>query len=132
MNSVEREIWSTVEALNRCWTTGSPGDLREYFHETMVAITPGDSMPLVGREACVSAWTQYAEATTIISWHAHGPRIWTYGRTAVVTYSYAMVCERDGTRLSPSGRDMMALLEDEGRWWVVADHFSPHPGGEDL
>ncbi|MBU0742352.1 nuclear transport factor 2 family protein [bacterium] len=132
MNAVETEVWDPVEALNRCWTTGSAADLRDYFHETMVAITPADRMPLLGREACVSAWTEYAETTKIISWQTHNPNIRVYGDTAIVTYSYEMRCERAGMSFRPSGRDMIVLVRDAGRWWVIADQFSPYPDGGDL
>jgi hypothetical protein len=27
-----------------------------------------------------------------------------------------------------SGRDLMTLEKCDGRWWLVADHFSPSPG----
>jgi hypothetical protein len=26
------------------------------------------------------------------------------------------------------GRDMLVLVREDGRWWVVADQFSPYPG----
>jgi hypothetical protein len=26
------------------------------------------------------------------------------------------------------GRDLMTLDKRDGRWWLVADHFSPTPG----
>lgn len=129
MNPKEAEVWRTVEALNQCWTRGSGAGLRDYFHEEMTAITPADRGPLVGRDACVAAWMEYAKTTRIISWETSRPRIRIYGATAIVTYVYEMVCDRDGTRFSPSGRDMMVLIQDAGRWSVVADQFSPFPGG---
>lgn len=132
MDPLQGEVWRTVEALNRCWTAGNPTDLRDYFHEHMVAITPGDRAPLHGREACVSAWADYARSTTILSWSALERTIQVYGDVAVVTYLYEMECERDGRRFHPSGRDMMVLAREGDRWWVVADQFSPYPEGGDL
>ena len=128
----EAEVWATVEALNQCWTRGRATDLREYFHEDMVAITPSDRMPLLGRDACVAAWTEYAESTKILFWETRSPRIRVYGDAAIETYQYEMQGERDGEVLHPSGRDMVVLIREAGRWWVVADQFSPHPGGGDL
>lgn len=132
MSEVRRDVWSTVEALNRCWTEGDPAELRGYFHEEMVAITPGDNKPLVGRGACVAGWTAYAESTKILSWQTREPRVQVFGSAAVVTYLYEMLCERDGRQFRPAGRDMMLLANENGRWWVVADHFSPNPASTDL
>jgi uncharacterized protein (TIGR02246 family) len=129
MDHEEREVWETVEALNRCWTAGDPAGLREHFREDMVAVTPGDRLPLEGRDACVAAWSAYARSTQILSWEAHDPRVRIHGDAAVVTYLYDMVCEREGRRFQPAGRDMMVLVREGGRWRVVADQFSPYPAG---
>jgi ketosteroid isomerase-like protein len=132
MVGLELEVWGTIEAMNRCWTGGDPAGLRDYFHETAVAITPADSPPLVGRDACVAAWRHYARTTRILSWETHDARVQVYGDCAVATYRYEMVCERDGKRFHPAGRDMMFLVREEGRWWVVADQFSPDPAKRDV
>ncbi|HUU45562.1 MAG TPA: nuclear transport factor 2 family protein [Acidobacteriota bacterium] len=127
MSNVANEVWQTVEALNQCWTSGNPADVRNYFHETMVAITVSDRMPLVGREACAAAWIAYAERTRILSWKTSSVHVQVYNHTAVVTYLYDMLCERDGMQFNPTGRDMAILIKENGRWWVVADQFSAHP-----
>ena len=42
-NAAEREVWATVQALNRAWTEdGEPERLAEYFAPEMIAITPTD------------------------------------------------------------------------------------------
>jgi len=32
-----------------------------------------------------------------------------------------------GQTVTMGGRDMMSLVNENGRWWVVADQFSPYP-----
>lgn len=129
MTRDERKVLETVEAMNRCWTAGDPAELRDYFHEHVVAVTPGDRLPLVGREACVEGWSAYARSTKILSWETHDVRVRVHGDAAVVTYLFEMVCERGGQRFQPAGRDLMVLSRHEGRWQVVADSFSPYPAG---
>lgn len=129
MTHDEREVLDTVEAMNRCWTEGDPGGLARYFHERIVAVTPGDRLPLVGREACVAAWSAYARGTRILSWRTRDVTVRLHGDAAVVTYLYEMDCERCGKRFRPAGRDLMVLARGEGRWQVVADAFSPYPEG---
>jgi len=131
MTDAEREVWTTVETMNRCWTAGDPRELNGYFHPRMVAITPADDLPLVGGEACVAAWSRYAGTVRIHSWRTRDERVEVFGDTAVVTYLYEMECEMDGRSFQPRGRDMLALIREDGRWRVIADQFSPFPkGGE--
>jgi len=127
MDPVQADVWRTVEALNRAWTKGDPADLRGFFHERMIAVTPADRLPLTSGKACVSAWSRYAEGTKILSWSTSDADIRVFGDTAVVTYLFSMKCERDGFAFEPAGRDMMVLIREAGRWRVIADQFSPFP-----
>lgn len=126
---VEREIWRRVEELNRLWSVdGNVEGLREYFHKDMVAITPAGRERLVGREACMAGWKWFTDSAKIHYWKELEPLVQVYGGTsAVVTYYYDMSCEMGGQALRLTGRDMMTFCLEEGRWWLVADQFSPYP-----
>lgn len=126
---VKADIWRTVQDLNRLWTIEDDSDkLAEYFHKNMVAVTPTDRQRLEGREACVAAWKAFSERTRIYSWNEIDPRIDLFGdgAFAVVTYYYEISFDSGGKRLEHGGRDMMCLVLDEERWWVVADQFSSY------
>jgi hypothetical protein len=128
---VKKEVWRTVEALNRAWVEeGDTEKLREYFHPDMVAITPVDREPLEGAEACVAGWKAFVEAARIIEWKTSAPLVRLYGggRFAVVTYYFDMTFEMGGRTVRSAGRDMFALVLEDGRWLAVADQFSPFPG----
>jgi ketosteroid isomerase-like protein len=132
VNDVVRAVTDTVTALNDCWTGGHPADLVRYFHENIVAITPANRLPLVGRDACVEAWTQYTQVAKIAAWRTDDVQVRVHGDTAIVTYLYELECEVEGRRAKPAGRDMLVMVRENGRWWVVADQFSPYPGGTEL
>jgi uncharacterized protein (TIGR02246 family) len=129
MTAAEREVWNAVETMNRCWTAGDPRELALHFHPRMTAITPADDLPLVGGGACAAAWARYAATVRIRSWRTRDERVAVFGDAAVVTYLYEMECETGGRTVRPRGRDLLALVREEGAWRVVADHFSPYPGG---
>ncbi len=59
MTETELEVWQTVEALNRAWTTGRVDELERYFHPDIVAITPTVRERLEGREACIAGWAEF-------------------------------------------------------------------------
>lgn len=124
----EAHVWQTVEELNRLWTAGDGSGLERYFHAEMVAINPAQSSRIEGRAACVEAWQSFARSVRIFSWETFAPWIRLFGNTAIVAYCYELSCEIGGQPVLLRGRDMMTLVQDDGSWQLVADHFSPDPG----
>lgn len=124
---VKQEVWKTLRALNDAWTKGKQGDLSNYFHKGMVAITAMDRERLEGREACLASWSNFSKAAKIHYWRELEPRIQIYGNTAVVTYYYDTLFDMGGQTVNRGGRDMFVFVKEGGDWWVVADHFSPYP-----
>ena len=127
---IEEEVWRIVQALNRAWTVDANADaLADYFHENMVAITPTDRERVEGRNACVAGWKAFVEATKIHYWKEIDPKVQLYGdgKFAVATYYWDMSYDMAGQTINMGGRDMFALVNERGKWWVVADQFSPYP-----
>lgn len=124
---VKQEVWSTLRALNDAWTKGDPDDLAAYFHENMVAVTATDRERLTGRNACLESWKRFAQAARIHRWTELEPQIQLYGNTAVVTYYFDMAFDMGGRTVELDGRDMFVFVHENGRWWAVADQFSPYP-----
>lgn len=130
MRQEKQVVWARVQEMNRCWTCGNNSELArlsDYFHRTMVAITPTDRRLIEGQDACIAGWSRFAHSARIDSWLEKEPRVSIYGKTAIVTYYYEMACNLGGKDLRLEGRDMLVLLEEDGRWQVVADQFSPYP-----
>lgn len=132
-SDIEREVWATVQALNRAWTVeGNPAALRSYFHKDVVVIDPVHPKRIEGGEAAVAAWTEFVKAAKIRYWREFDPKVQVHGdgRFAIVTYYYDASYEMGGRTIKTGGRDMFALVKDNGRWWVVADQFSQYPKAE--
>jgi hypothetical protein len=126
---IEQEIWHTVRAMNDAWTKGRPDDLSNYFHRDMIAITSSDRLRREGNAACIAGWKGFAEATTIHHWRELEPVIRVYGDSAVVAYYFDMSFDMNGQTIALGGRDMFFFVKEDGRWWAVADQFSPYPAG---
>jgi ketosteroid isomerase-like protein len=126
----EDEVWAFVQEMNRAWTVdGKPERLSDYFAPEMVAITPTDRYRREGRASCVAGWTEFVQATTILRWIERNPvvLILAEGRGAVVAYDFEIDYRAGGREVQMSGRDLMTLDKRDGRWWLVADHFSSTP-----
>lgn len=129
-SKVKEEVWQTIQALNRAWAEdGNVKELENYFHKDMMAITPFDHDRLEGREACIASWRRFVESTKIHYSKDHNPKVQVYGdgRFAVVTCYYDMSYDRGGQTIKSAGRDMFVLVNENGKWLVVADQFSPYP-----
>jgi ketosteroid isomerase-like protein len=127
----EDEVWDFIQEMNRAWTVdGKPERLSDYFAPEIVAITPTDRYRREGRASCVAGWTEFVQATTILRWTERNPVVLMLaeGRSAVVAYDFEIDYRAGGREVQMSGRDLMTLDKHDGRWWLVADHFSSTPG----
>lgn len=130
--TIEREVWATVTALNRCWAGDrQPERLVEYFASEMLAITPSDAFRREGRAQCVAGWSDFVHATEILRWQETNPKVLVLagGRCAVVAYDFEIDYRIGGGEplVAMRGRDLMTLEKRDGRWWLVADMFAPAP-----
>jgi len=128
-NPIKSRIWQTVQAMNRAWTIdNNPAALKNYFHPNMVVFSPGDSLRISGQSACLAGWTSFAGQTHILSWKEFDPQVQVYGRNrfAIVTYYWEIEYESKGQTIHSTGRDMLSLVREHGRWWIAANPFSPY------
>jgi ketosteroid isomerase-like protein len=63
----------------------------------------------------------------VLHWEEIDPKIEIHGNTAVVTYYFDMSFEMGGQTIKMGGRDMFVFVKEGGKWWAVADQFSPYP-----
>lgn len=124
---IKQEIWSTLRAMNHAWTQGDPDDLVRFFHPDMVAITATDRYRRDGATACIAGWKAFSNAAHIHHWEEIDPIIKVFGDSAVVTYYFDICFDMGGKRRHLNGRDMFFFVKEQGRWWAVADHYSPYP-----
>ena len=126
-DQAKQEVWDTLRKLNDCWTKSDGTELVHYFHKQMVAITPTDRLRREGREACVAGWVGFAKFAKIHHWQEIEPKIEIFGDTAIVTYYFDMSFDMGGQTIQMGGRDMFTFVKEHGKWWAVADQFSPYP-----
>lgn len=128
-NETKSEVLAFIKKMNEAWTKGDGTALKDFFHTNMVAITPTDRDILRGREPCIAGWQNFAKSVKVHHWEEVDPDVRLYGNTAVVTYVFDMSFDMQGQTIKLGGRDMFVLVKENGRWWAVADQFSPFPGG---
>jgi hypothetical protein len=130
MNQIQEQIWQTIQEMNRKWTVENKADeLKNYFHKDMVAITATDQKRIEGGEKCVAGWKNFSENTKIHFWNESEPKIQVYGKDkfAIVTYYFDMSFDMGGQTINMKGRDMFSLINENGKWLIVADQYSQFP-----
>lgn len=123
----QKQIWDVIKSLNQAWIDKKTDEFKNYFHPQMISIQPEIAERLAGGETCIESWTDFSRKTEVISFEEKDPLIQIYGDTAIVTYYYNLQFESQGKKKTVSGRDMTTLVKENGKWLIVADHFSPYP-----
>jgi Domain of unknown function (DUF4440) len=99
-----------VAAINDAWLNGRFDELRDYFHPDVVLAQPGMARRVVGREAVIDNYRQFA-AEAAGSFEAGEIRVDDAGESAVTTMPWTTDDER--------GWDLLVFGKRDGRWVVV-------------
>jgi ketosteroid isomerase-like protein len=127
---VTREILSTIQAVNRCYTEGWNEEFRQYVHPDVVAIFPDTPGRLEGMEAYIAEWRGFCEAAVIHDRQEtdHRVQIHVGGKAAVVTYLFTVTFTLGSDqKQTMRGRDMFFLVKEGRKWLVAAQQFSAEP-----
>lgn len=125
-----REIERTIREMNRCWTESwNEEEFRNYIHPEAVAIVPTVPGRLEGKNQYVAGWRDFARSARVLAWREtdHIVQLYGSGTCAIVTYLFTIRFETAGVVQEMRGRDMLFVVNEKGRWLVVADQFSPEP-----
>lgn len=116
--STEREIGELVEAINACWIEGRYEDLRRYFHEEMVLVTPDFRKRLEGVGPIIDSYRDYGEQATVHSFEAEEPRVDVFGTAAITATPFTIEYEFEGARSREAGVDLLMLTREPDGWQV--------------
>jgi hypothetical protein len=104
------DVASIAAAINDAWVNGRFDELREYFHTDVVLAQPGLARRIVGRDALIDSYRQFA-AEAAGSFRAGEIRVDAAGDSAVTTMPWTTDEER--------GWDLLVFGKRDGRWVVV-------------
>ena len=113
------EAEETMHKINRTWLEGKVDDLAPMLHPDITMAIPGFAGSVQGREAFLTGFRDFCENAKVHEYHEHAYHVDVAGETAVVTYPYEMVYERDGARYRSTGRDLWVFQSEAGKWIAV-------------
>jgi uncharacterized protein (TIGR02246 family) len=126
----QEEIRQILRTINDAWTHGRSEDLAEYFHDDLVIVNPGFQGRLLGRQASVESYQDFAHQATIGRYAETEIAVDVWGDTAVASYRYEIDYELGGEAYHDIGRDLFVFQLEEGRWRAVWRTLIPQSPGE--
>jgi ketosteroid isomerase-like protein len=123
-------VLDAMQRINRTWLEGRPRDLAPMLHPGVVMVFPGFGGRAVGRDSLVGGFVDFCDNAELHEYEESGHQIDVTGDTAVVSYAFEMVYERDGARYQSTGHDVWVFTRQGGEWlavWRAMPDLAEHP-----
>ena len=117
--SDREEIAGVLRVINEAWTSGNAEEMRQYLDERIVMAQPGFEERLVGRQACIESYEDFARRASIQSYEETQTTIDIMGDTAVASYHFVLDYEMGGNKHHEIGHDLFVFARSAGRWRAV-------------
>jgi ketosteroid isomerase-like protein len=114
-----RQIRGIVAAITEAWRGGNYDAIGGYVDENVVMAPPGLEGRVLGRDAYVASFRQFAEVATTHEFSSETPRVDVVGATAVAVCPFTIGYELEGTMYREKGFDVLVFARVAGAWKVV-------------
>jgi hypothetical protein len=110
---------AVMRQINEAWLAGRVDDLVRHVHPQFVMVLPGFSGRVQGRESLRAGFRDFCQNAKIREFSEHDFQVDVAGKTAVVSFRYEMVYERNAERFRAVGRDFWVFEQQESAWIAV-------------
>lgn len=117
--AARREASDLLRRINQAWLEGRPRDLLPLFHPDIVLLYPGFTGRAQGREELVGGFVDFCANAQVHAFEEHEQQIDVIGQTAVASFTFTMLYEREGRRYRSTGRDLWVFARDGSEWLAV-------------
>jgi uncharacterized protein (TIGR02246 family) len=121
------EIARVLRAINAAWTGGDAEAMRQYLDERIVMAQPGFEERLVGRQACIESYEDFARQARVHSYVESQTTVDVMGDTAVASYRFAIDYAMGDKQHHEAGHDLFVFARSDGRWRAVWRTLIPEP-----
>lgn len=124
---VKSEIWQVIRGINGAWTGGKTENLKRYFQENMVIVSPDLKKMGEGRDACIKSYEDFVSLANVHGCEEFDPSIDVFGNSAVASYRFVVKYDMDGNSHEDAGYDLFFLVREGGKWVAVWRMMIPLP-----
>jgi hypothetical protein len=115
----EADVLESLNQINQAWLDGRPEAMLPLIHPEITMVIPGFAGRIRGSEAFVAGFKDFCEHAPLDSFHTSDHQTDLSGDTAVASYRFEMVYEREGVCYHATGRDLWVFGLHEGKWLAV-------------
>jgi hypothetical protein len=119
LNISENEILSIIKNINKAWLQGNIEDLRKYFHQEIIMISPDFRNRMSGIETILESYKDFFSRSIIHSFAESDFHIHIFDNTAAADYYYHIVYEINGKKYGGTGREIWTLSKIKNKWLAV-------------
>jgi len=112
-------ILEALQLINDAWTQNRPEDIQAFVDEDIVMVSPGFSGRAQGVKAFIASYVDFCQNAHVHGFRSINPEVDVLGNTAVASYSFEILYEREGRRWYGTGRDLWVFEQESDTWVAV-------------
>lgn len=114
-SDVER-VKNLLHLINNAWREGHTDDLSTLLHPDIVMVFPNFSGRSSGSSAMLAGFKDFCENAHVHEYAESNFQIDVIGNSAVASFSFDMIYERDGSKYRSTGRDLWVFSKNDLEW----------------
>jgi len=117
--NMSQNVKDNLRRINEAWLSGQPERMKPLLYGKIVMVFPGFVGRSEGQDLFIAGYTDFCEQALMISYQESDLQIDVSGTTAVASYAFEMIYERNGDRYLSKGRDLWIFTLSQDEWMAT-------------
>jgi Domain of unknown function (DUF4440) len=118
MEKSRDEIFNIIKNINRTWLEGRTEDLRRFFHNDIITISPDYKNRLEGIDNVIKSYKDFFENSKTYEFEESDFHIELFDKTATADYLYQITYEINHKKYTGNGREVWVFSKTD-KWQGV-------------
>jgi hypothetical protein len=112
-------VTDALGRINQAWLGGRPHNLLPLIHPEIIMVFPGFAGRIQDAASLLAGFEEFCRRAQVHLYHEHDRQIDVVADTAVASFRFEMVYEREGLSYLSTGRDLWIFTRQSGGWLAV-------------
>jgi ketosteroid isomerase-like protein len=109
-------VTAILRRINEAWLDGRPHDLLPLIHPEVTMVFPGFAGRIQGAESFIAGFEDFCRMARVHSYREDDCQVDVVADTAIASFRFEMVYEREGSSYQATGRDLWIFTRQAGGW----------------